>query len=117
MQINKMNRKLRRKLTKMASDKDIEQLAVDSVKKEIEETAQILTDDSLALSTDYTLSAMILAIDRTCGDTFGNDRYEMVLNQFRDIYSELLLSDEKETYLSMAEDVCGHELHIEFEHD
>ena len=111
------NRKARRKLAKLAKkgDKYIEQLAVNAVGREIEESAETIVDDKLAIATDYTISAMILAIDRAYG--WEREKYEPVLDGFRDIFSELLLSGDAESYMSMAENVCGHELHLEFEHD
>lgn len=112
------NRKQRRQLAKLAKkgDKYIEQLAVNAVQQEIEKSANILTDDNLALSTDYTLSAMILAMDRVM-DSIDQPLYECILNEFRNIYTDLITSGDPQSYLSMAEEVCGHELHIEFEHE
>ena len=110
------NRKARRKLAKISQNDDryIAQLAK---ARAIEERTQDLVDDNLALATDYTLSAAILAIDKVFGHSWNQTLYDWLLDEFRNIYTELITSADPESYLSMAERVCGQELHFEFLHD
>lgn len=110
------NRKARRKLAKLArkDDKYIEMLATNATSSEIEKGANNLFNDQLAISTEFTLSALILALDRKFGETWDKDTYEEVLTDFREIYAELLMSGEADSYVHLAEDICGQEMRFEF---
>lgn len=109
-----MNRKLRRKLAKHGEDY-IEKLAVDSVNREISQSAENLFDQNLALATKFVLSSVVLAIDKT--HRWSKTGYEKMLTKFAETYSELITSGDPEKYISMAEDICGQEMTFVFTHD
>lgn len=110
------NRKARRKLAKLASkgDRYIEQLALASTNREIERSANEMTNNNLSVATEYALSAMVLALDKTVGWKQCGEEYDSVLSGFREFYAEIILSDDPEHYIHMAEDICGQEMQFEF---